>query len=113
MPVFYSNRAESLPSLTIQSKLCQSMSPNLGLSASILDLRSQRKGKKGIVVGDILICYEELYQLLDTIDWSPSNQIMIPAGDLIDRRPKINEALIFAMTTPSVYSLMSNHEQKL
>lgn len=38
---------------------------------------------------------------------------MILTSDLIDRRPEINEALIFAVTTLSLYSLMSNHEQEL
>lgn len=83
------------------------------LIASILDLRSQCKGKKVTIIGDIHGCYDELDQLLDTIDWSPSSHILILTGDLIDRGPKIKETLMFAMNTPSVYSLMSNHEQKL
>lgn len=89
------------------------MSSNHGLSASILDLRSQRKGKKFIGSGDIHGCYDELDVLLDTIDWSPRDHILILTGDLIDRGPNIKETLIFAMTAASVYSLMSNHEQKL
>ena len=89
------------------------MSTNLGLSASILDLRSQRQGKKVTVVGDTHGCYDELDVLLDTIDWSSRSHILILTGDLIDRGPNIKETLIFAMTTASVYSLMSNHEQKL
>lgn len=89
------------------------MSTNLGLSASILDLRSQRQGKKVTVVGDTHGCYDELDVLLDTIDWSSRNHILTLTGDLIDRGPKIKETLIFAMNTASVYSLMSNHEQKL
>ena len=89
------------------------MSPNRGLFANVLDLRSQCRGKKVIVIGDIHGCYDELNQLLDRIDWSPSNHILILTGDLIDRGPRIKETLMFAMNTPSVYSLMSNHEQKL
>ena len=89
------------------------MSSNLGLSASILDLRSQRKGKKFIGVGDIHGCYDEVDVLLDTIDCSPRDHILILTGDVIDRGPNIKETLIFAMTTASVYSSMSNHEQKL
>ncbi|HEX2106624.1 MAG TPA: metallophosphoesterase [Nitrososphaera sp.] len=89
------------------------MSLNRGLFASILDLRSLCKGKKVTIIGDIHGCYDELNQLLDTIDWSPNKHILILTGDLIDRGPKIRETLMFAMTTPSVYSLMSNHEHKL
>src|SRR5918997_2210955 len=89
------------------------MSPPLGLFATILDLRSQCKGKKVTVIGDIHGCYDELNELLDRIDWSPSNHILVLTGDLIDHGPKIKETLMFAMNTPSVYSLMSNHEQTL
>lgn len=89
------------------------MNLNRGLIANILDLRSQCKGKKVTIIGDIHGCYDELDQLLDTIDWSPSSHTLILTGDLIDRGPKIKETLMFAMNTPSVYSLMSNHEQKL
>jgi serine/threonine protein phosphatase 1 len=89
------------------------MTVNHGLIAKILDIRSQCKGKKVTIIGDIHGCYDELNQLLDTIDWSPSNHILILTGDLIDRGPKIKETLNFAMNTPSLYSLMSNHEQKL
>jgi Icc-related predicted phosphoesterase len=81
--------------------------------ATVLDLRSQCKRKKVTIIGDIHGCYNELNQLLDTIDWSPSNHILVLTGDLIDRGPMIKETLMFAMDTPSVYSLMSNHEQKL
>lgn len=89
------------------------MSRTLGSFANVLDLRSQCKGKKVTVIGDIHGCYDELNELLDRIDWSPSNHILVLTGDLIDRGPKIKETLMFAMNTPSVYSLMSNHEQKL
>jgi serine/threonine protein phosphatase 1 len=89
------------------------MSVNPELTAKILDLRSQCKGKKVTVIGDVHGCYDELNQLLDNIDWSPSTHILILTGDLIDRGPMIKETLEFAMNTPSVYSLMSNHEQKL
>jgi hypothetical protein len=89
------------------------MNVNQGLTASILDLRSHCKGKKVTIIGDIHGCYDELDQLLNTIDWSPSNHTLILTGDLIDRGPKIKETLMFAMNTPSVYSVMSNHERKL
>lgn len=89
------------------------MNVNHGLIASILDLRSLCKGKKVTIVGDIHGCYDELDQLLDTIDWSPSDHTLLLTGDLIDCGPKIKETLMFAMNTPSVYSLMSNHELKI
>jgi hypothetical protein len=71
--------------------------------ATILDLRSQSKGKKVTIIGDIRGCYNELNLLLGTIDWSPSTHLLIRTGDLIDRGPMIKEILMFAMDTPSVY----------
>lgn len=65
------------------------------------------------IIGDIHGCYDELRVLLDEIEWSPQSHILILTGYLIDRGLKIKETLIFAMNTPSVYSLMANHEQKL
>lgn len=63
--------------------------------------------------GDIHGCYDELDELLDTVDWSPQKYVTILIGDLVDRGPKIKETLQFAMHTPNVHSLMSNHEWKL
>lgn len=89
------------------------MRPNPGVIDQILDLRMLCRGKKVAIIGDIQGCYNELSELLDAIDWSPQSQILMLTGDPIDRGPKIKETLMFAMNMPSVYSLMSNHEQKL
>lgn len=89
------------------------MKPNPGVIDQILDLRMLCRGKKVAIIGDIQGCYDELSELLDAIDWSPQSQILMLTGDPIDRGPKIKETLMFAMNMPSVYSLMSNHEQKL
>lgn len=89
------------------------MKPNRGVIDQILDLRMLCRGKKVAITGDIQGCYDELSELLDAIDWSPESHILILTSDLIDRGPKIKETLMFAMNMPSVYSLMSNHEQKL
>jgi hypothetical protein len=89
------------------------MKPNRGVIDQILDLRMLCRGKKVAITGDIQGCYDEQSELLDAIDWSPESHILILTSDLIDRGPKIKETLMFVMNTPSVYSLMSNHEQKL
>jgi hypothetical protein len=89
------------------------MKPDRGEIAQILDLQRHCAGKKVAIIGDIHGCYDELSELLDVIDWSPQSHILILTGDLIDRGPKIKETLMFAMNTPSVYTLMSNHEKKL
>ncbi|MFL6493666.1 MAG: metallophosphoesterase [Nitrososphaera sp.] len=89
------------------------MHSNLDLIAPILDLRTHCSGKEVAIIGDIHGCYDEVNQLLDAIDWSPTSHVLIMTGDLIDRGPKIKETLTFARNTSSVYTLMSNHEQKL
>jgi predicted MPP superfamily phosphohydrolase len=89
------------------------MKPNSGVIAQILDLRMQCMGKKVAIIGNIHSCHDELRELLNAIDWSPQSHILILTGDLIDRGPKIKETLVFATNTHSVYSLMSNHVQKL
>jgi serine/threonine protein phosphatase 1 len=55
------------------------------LIAPILDLRPHCRGKEVAIIGDIHGCYDEVNQLLDAIDWSPSSHILILTGDLIDR----------------------------
>jgi Calcineurin-like phosphoesterase len=89
------------------------MKPNLETIAEILELQRHCTGKKVAIIGDIHGCYDELSELLDAINWSPQSHILILTEDLIDRGPKIKETLMFAMNTPSVYLLMSNHEKKL
>lgn len=56
------------------------MKPNLEEIAKILDLRTQCKGKKVAIIGDIHGCYDELNVLLDEIDWSPHSHILILTG---------------------------------
>lgn len=91
----------------------RSVSANKEKIAPIIDLRDQSKGKKIAVIGDVHGCYDELDELLDRIDWSSHKYITILTGDLVDRGPKIKETLQFAIDTPNLYSLMSNHEWKL
>lgn len=89
------------------------MKPNRGVIAQILDLRRHCTDKKVANIRAMDVSYDELSELLDAIDWSLQSHILILTGDHIDCGPKIKETLMFAMNTPSVYSLMSNHEKKL
>src|ERR1044072_7251965 len=78
--------------------------------APIFDIREQCKGKTVVIIGDIHGCFDEL---LDNIKWNPKTHVLIFTGDLNDRGPRIKDTLLFAMNTPFVYTLMSNHEFKL
>jgi hypothetical protein len=81
--------------------------------APIFDIRDQCKGKTVVIIGDIHGCFDELSELLDNIKWNPKTHVLIFTGDLNDRGPRIKDTLLFAMNTPFVYTLMSNHEFKL
>jgi hypothetical protein len=50
------------------------------------------------------------YPNSDKIRWNPETYILIPTGDLNDRGHRIKDTLLFAMNTPFVYTLMSNHD---
>jgi hypothetical protein len=81
--------------------------------APIFDIRKQCKDKTVVIIGDLHGCFDELSELLDKIGWNPETHILILTGDLNDRGPRIKDTLVFAMNTPFVYTLMSNHEFKL
>lgn len=80
---------------------------------SIMDITEQCRGKRVIVIGDIHGMFDELQQLLDKCKFDHSKDILILTGDLIDRGPKIKETLEFARNTPNVYTVLSNHDDKL
>ena len=86
---------------------------DLDQKASVLDIRKRCTNKTVVIIGDVHGCFDELLMVLDKIGWNQKTHIIIFTGDLIDRGPKIKDALLFAMTTPNVYTLMSNHEYTL
>jgi len=69
-----------------------------------------RKTRK-IVIGDIHGCYDELLALLEQIG-PVSGDILIPAGDLIDRGPKSEQVMDFFASRPNTVAIMGNHERK-
>ena len=67
------------------------MKPNPEAIAPIVDLRKYCIGKKVAIIGDTHGCYDELSEILDAIDWSPQNHILILTGDHIYRGLKIKK----------------------
>jgi RNA ligase len=80
---------------------------------SIHDISENCRGKRVIVIGDIHGMFDELQQLLAKCAFDSSKDVLIFTGDLIDRGPKIKETLEFARNTPNVYTVLSNHDDKL
>lgn len=58
------------------------------------------------IIGDIAGRYDELMELVYII---PKDQEIVLVGDLNDRGPKSKEVIEWAMTTPNVITLDSNH----
>ncbi len=78
----------------------------------ILDISDKCKDKRVIVIGDLHGCFDDLQSLLDVCKFNHELDILILTGDLVDRGNKIKECLKFVRTTPNVYSVMGNHDEK-
>lgn len=79
----------------------------------ILDLTKVCEGRRVIKIGDIHGCFDEFMELLNKVDYKPGVDVLILAGDLIDRGPKVKQVLEFVMNKPMVYTILANHEWKL
>lgn len=80
--------------------------------ATTLDLRNICYNKKVIVVGDIHGCFYQFLTLLDKCKYLPGD-IVIATGDIVDRGPRIGQTLRWFRETPSAYTVMGNHDNKL
>lgn len=80
---------------------------------AIKDITDLTKGKRVIAIGDIHGCFDDFQELLKICQWNHEKDILVLAGDLIDRGPKIKETLHWVRTTPNVFTILSNHEDKL
>lgn len=76
----------------------------------ITDLFNQ--SGKAIVIGDLHGCFDELIELLDKCEYNKYKDIIILAGDLVDRGNKIKECLEFLINNKNVFSVRGNHDDK-
>lgn len=80
-----------------------------------MDITHITASKRVILIGDVHGCMDELEELLAKVDYRPYEDVLIFAGDLIDRGPKIRQVLEFVKTGYDrglVFTVMSNHEFK-
>jgi hypothetical protein len=80
--------------------------------AETRDLREECKGKRVLVVGDPHGCFDEVTDLLKLLAWQMVYDILIFAGDLVDRGPKILEMVNFVRYIENIYTVEGNHEDK-
>lgn len=63
------------------------------------------------VIGDVQGCYDELQLLLKKIDFSPTNDKLIFAGDIVNKGPDSLKTLNFIMSLgDSARTVLGNHE---
>ena len=63
------------------------------------------------VIGDVQGCYEQLNELLSIIDFSPTKDHIIFAGDMVNRGNDSLKVLDFCLSNPnSVSAVLGNHD---
>ncbi|WP_216906494.1 metallophosphoesterase family protein [Nocardia noduli] len=67
--------------------------------------------RRSVIVGDIHGCFEELLELLDTVELAPDD-LLISVGDLVDRGPEPGAVVRFFRERPNSVVVMGNHERK-
>lgn len=81
--------------------------------ATVLDLREVCAGKRVFLTSDPHGCFDEFIQGLYDSGYNEGIDILVIAGDLGDRGPKIKQIFQFVMNTPNVFALRGNHDWKL
>ena len=66
------------------------------------------------VIGDIHGCYQEMRLLLNKIDFSPSRDMLISVGDLVNRGPHSVKVLEYCMALENSFKMtLGNHDLHL
>ena len=118
---------ESLVDITHNWKYCVVVDgeiiggANTYLAANSVGVRKLRHGDFEVVenkaisnnmtycISDIHGCYDEFMELLEQIDFKPTDTLYI-LGDVVDRGPEPIKCLQFIMDTPNIYMIRGNHE---
>lgn len=78
----------------------------------VKDICAEIGSRRYIIVGDIHGCLDELQTMLADLAFDRNEDVLVCAGDLVDRGPKVRETLEFVMSLPRFYSVKGNHDDK-
>jgi RNA ligase len=78
----------------------------------VIDLTAELDGRRYVIVGDIHGCCDELHDLLTQLEFDPAVDVLISVGDVVDRGPKVREAVEFVFGLPRFHMVLGNHEEK-
>lgn len=78
----------------------------------VADVRERIGDRRYIIVGDIHGCLDELQQMLAELSFRPEEDVLVSAGDLVDRGPKVKETLEYVMSLPRFHAVKGNHDDK-
>lgn len=85
--------------------------PQFRSNKKVLDLTYAYDGK-AFVITDPHGCYDDMMNLLKTMGYKLGDLLII-IGDLNDRGPAYHYVLNFVLTTPNVYVVRGNHDNKM
>lgn len=78
----------------------------------VKDVCAEIGNRRHIIVGDIHGCLDELQIMLKDLDFNKDEDVLICAGDLVDRGPNTKGVLEFVMSLPRFYCVKGNHDDK-
>lgn len=70
------------------------------------------KYRKVIIVGDIHGCLDELKSLMEKTNYDSSKDLLISAGDIVDRGPKSADCVKYLISINAI-GVLGNHDAKL
>ena len=78
----------------------------------VRDIREEIGDRRHIIVGDVHGCLYELQEMLEELKFDMKEDVLILAGDLVDRGPMSKEVIEFCMSVPRFHSVIGNHDDR-
>lgn len=78
----------------------------------VKDIRGEIGDRRHVIVGDVHGCFYELQEMLDNLKFDQKEDVLILAGDLVDRGPMSKEVIEFCMSLPRFHSVLGNHDDR-
>ena len=78
----------------------------------VKDICEEIGNRRFLIVGDVHGCFDELMEMLNSLNFNAQEDVLISVGDLIDRGPKVKEVMDYVLSLPRFYAVRGNHEDK-